>query len=160
VKLFPVGIDHGIECRAGGGAGADTHQVVFSFASPVTFASATVTPGSGQSAHVAGTSTNGNDVIVNLDNVSNAQTLTVTLLGVTAGGGPGDISASMSVLVGDTNADRFVNSADISQTKSQSGQNVDNSEGANNFREDLNVDGLINSADITLVKSKSGTALP
>jgi hypothetical protein len=59
------------------------------------------------------------------------------------------------VILGDTNADHAVNSADISQTKSQSGQPV----GASNFREDLNVDGSINSADISLVKSKSGTAL-
>jgi hypothetical protein len=62
----------------------------------------------------------------------------------------------MGVLAGDTNADRSVNSADITQTKSQSGQAVTGS----NFREDLNVDGSINSADITLVKSKSGTGLP
>jgi hypothetical protein len=46
--------------------------------------------------------------------------------------------------VGDTNADGFVNSADIGQTKSQSGNTVSSS----NFREDLNADGFINSADI------------
>ena len=62
----------------------------------------------------------------------------------------------MGVLVGDTNADRFVDSADIGQTKSQSGHAVANS----NFREDVNVDGFIDSADIGFVKSKSGTALP
>jgi len=62
----------------------------------------------------------------------------------------------MSVLDGDTNADRFVDSADIAQTKSQSGNAVKQS----NFREDVNVDGFLDSADIALVKSKSGTALP
>ena len=62
----------------------------------------------------------------------------------------------MGVLVGDTTGDRSVNSADISQTKSQSGQAVTTS----NFREDVTADGSINSADISLVKSKSGTALP
>jgi hypothetical protein len=49
-----------------------------------------------------------------------------------------------------------VDSADISQTKSQSGRAVTST----NFREDLNVDGAIDSADISLVKSKSGTGLP
>lgn len=49
-----------------------------------------------------------------------------------------------------------VNSADISQTKSQSGQAVSGS----NFHEDVPIDGSVNSADISLVKSKSGTALP
>jgi hypothetical protein len=62
----------------------------------------------------------------------------------------------MNVLQGDSNGDRFVNSADIGQTKSKSGQPVDSM----NFREDVNADGFLNSADIGLVKSKSGTALP
>ncbi len=62
----------------------------------------------------------------------------------------------MAVLVGDTNGDGFVNSADISQTKSQSGQTV----GGSNVREDVNTDGFLNSADISLVKSNYGTALP
>ena len=66
------------------------------------------------------------------------------------------VAGSMKVLVGDTTADSSVNSADISQTKSQSGHVVDSS----NFREDVTADGSINSADISLVKSKSGTALP
>jgi hypothetical protein len=62
----------------------------------------------------------------------------------------------MGVLLGDTTADASVNSADISQTKSRSGQVV----GSGNFRSDVTVDGSLNSADISLVKSKSGTALP
>jgi hypothetical protein len=60
------------------------------------------------------------------------------------------------VLVGDTTADGSVNSADISQTKSQSGHTV----GSSNFPEDVTADGSVNSADISVVKSKSGTALP
>ena len=53
-------------------------------------------------------------------------------------------------------SDQSVNSADISQTKSQSGYSMTSS----NLREDVTVDGNLNCADITLVKSKSGTALP
>jgi hypothetical protein len=49
-----------------------------------------------------------------------------------------------------------VNSSDIAQTQSQSGQAVTSS----NFREDVNANGLINSSDIALVQSKSGTGLP
>jgi hypothetical protein len=49
-----------------------------------------------------------------------------------------------------------VNSSDISQTQSQSGQVVTSS----NFREDVTVNGSINSSDISFVQSKSGTALP
>ena len=56
------------------------------------------------------------------------------------------------MLLGDTNADGLVNSADISQTKSQTGAAVT----SGNFREDVNTDEFINSADISLVKSKAG----
>ena len=65
-------------------------------------------------------------------------------------------SVDIGFLVGDTNADRSVNSADIGQTKAQSGNLVIGS----NFREDVNIDGNINSSDIGLVKSKSGTSVP
>jgi hypothetical protein len=68
----------------------------------------------------------------------------------------GSVAIPMGVLIADTNADGFVNSADIGQTKAQSGNAV----GLSNFREDANADGFINSADIGLVKSKSGTDLP
>ena len=62
----------------------------------------------------------------------------------------------MGVLFGDTTGEGSVNSADISQTKSRSGQTVTST----NFRSDVTVDGSLNSVDISLVKSKSGTALP
>jgi hypothetical protein len=62
----------------------------------------------------------------------------------------------MSVLTGDTTGNGRVNSSDISQTQSQSGQPVSLS----NFREDVTANGFINSSDIALVQSFSGTALP
>jgi hypothetical protein len=55
-----------------------------------------------------------------------------------------------------TTANRLVNSSDISQTQSQSGQAVTGS----NFREDVTINGQINSSDISFVQSKSGTGLP
>jgi hypothetical protein len=140
----------GIECRSGGATG--DFQVVVTFAVPITFTSASVS-GTGS---VATALSSGNQAFVNLTGVTNAQRITVTLSGVNDGTHTADVSVPMAVLLGDTNADGFVNSADISQTKSQSGNAVLGS----NFREDLNTDGFINSADISLVKSKSGTALP
>jgi hypothetical protein len=62
----------------------------------------------------------------------------------------------MGVLVGDTTANGAVNSSDISEVQSQSGQPV----AANNFRDDVTVNGTINSSDISLVQLQSGTALP
>jgi hypothetical protein len=139
----------GIECRTGGANG--DHQLVASFAAPVTFTAVTTSCGS-----VTGTSTAGNEVTVNLTGVPNAARCTVTFTGVTQGANTGDVGVPVNFLAGDTSADAFVNSADISQTKSESGHTVTNS----NFREDLNVDGFLNSADISLVKGQSGTALP
>ena len=151
---LPLNGAPGIECRTG--AASNNYTVRVTFAAPVFVASATVTPGAGGSGSVASGSINGSVVTVNLTNVSNAQTLSVNLLGVSDGTNMGNVSIPMSVLVGDTTADRFVDSADIGQTKSQSGHAVTLS----NFREDVNVDGFIDSADIAFVKSKSGAALP
>ncbi len=145
----------GIEDRTGGVSG--NHTVVITFATPVTVSNATVAPAAGGTAAVVGGPVvNGSQVTVNLTNVSNAQTLTINLIGVSGGANSGNVAIPMSVLAGDTNADRAVNSADISQTKSQSGTSASFS----NFREDVNIDGTINSGDISLVKSRSGTGLP
>src|SRR5207237_1278012 len=88
--------------------------------------------------------------------VTKAQIITVSLTNVLSSGGlKPTVSASMGVLIGDTNSDGFVDSSDIAQTKSQAGFSVTSS----NFREDINGDGFIDSADIAFVKSESGTAL-
>jgi len=152
---LPLNGAPGIECRTGGPSG--NHTVRVTFAAPVTVTNATVTPGSGGTGSVAGAiSISGNVVTVNLTNVSNAQTLTVNLLGVSDGTNMGDVSIPMSVLAGDTTANGRVNSSDISQTQSQSGQSV----GLSNFREDVTANGFINSSDIAFVQAQSGTALP
>ncbi|MBV9008341.1 MAG: TIGR02597 family protein [Verrucomicrobia bacterium] len=145
----------GIECRKPTSGG--THEVVFTFANNVTVTSATVTPGANGTASISGQpSVTANQVTVNLANVSNAQRLTLNLVGVTDGTNSGNVSVPMGVLLGDTTGDGTVNSADVSQTKARSGQAVNTT----NFRNDVNLDGNLNSADVSLVKSKSGTALP
>ena len=152
----------GIECRTGGPTG--DHEVVITFAAPVSVngtPKADVTAGSGDVG--SGGVSNGGEVIVNgssvtvpLTNVANAQTIVITLFGVSDGTNFGNVSVQMGVLAGDTTEDGSVNSADISETKSQSGQTVTET----SFRTDVTIDGFKNSADISLVKSKSGTALP
>jgi hypothetical protein len=62
----------------------------------------------------------------------------------------------MGVLAGDTNANRAVNAADVSQTKGQSGQPVT----AANFRNDVNANGSVNAGDINIVKANSGHSIP
>jgi hypothetical protein len=153
VDLMPPA--SGIEPRSGGTNG--DYQVVVTFAVPVTLTSANAIPGSGGTASVSGTpSVSGNTVTINLTNVSNAQRLTINLIGVNDGTNTTNISVPMAVLIGDTTGNGAVNSSDITQTQSQSGQVVTSS----NFREDVTVNGAINSSDISTVQSKSGTALP
>ena len=146
----------GVECRSGG-ANAD-HTIIFTFANPLTsIGGATVTRGNGSVSSSAVNSNDTHQYIVNLTGVTNAQDITVTLTAVTdaAGNSSPAIAGSVGVLLGDTTGSGSVNSSDISQTKSQSGQAVS----ASNFRQDVTVNGSINSSDISLVKSNSGTAL-
>jgi phosphatidylinositol-3-phosphatase len=140
----------GIECRSGGAT--NDYQMVITFGGPVTFTNAQVTQGTGTA---SSTTTNGNRVFVNLTGVTNAQTIQVTLLAVNDGTTTNDVSIPMSILTGDTTANGAVNSSDIAQTQSQSGQVVT----VDNFREDVTANGTINSSDIVLVQSKSGTGL-
>jgi hypothetical protein len=145
-----------IECRSGGSSG--NYTLVFRFATPLkSVDSVSVASGTG-TVQSSGIGSDTREYVVNLTGVTNAQRLSVSLSNVTdmSGNFSAAISGSLPVLVGDTTGDRFVDSADIAQTKSQSGQPVTRS----NIREDLNNDGFIDSADIALVKSKSGTALP
>jgi hypothetical protein len=149
---LPLTGNSGIECRSGGAS--NDYQVVLTFASSVTFTSAAVTAGVGT---VSGSSGSGTTTLtVDLTGVTNAQRITVTLLGVSDGTTTGDVSVPMGVLIGDTNANGSVSASDIGQTKAKSGQAVT----AANFRTDVNISGSISAADIGLVKSKSGTGLP
>jgi hypothetical protein len=163
LPLPPMSSPRAVECRSSGSLGVGNYTLVFSFVNNLTsVASASVTghdPAGGTGTVSSSSMGPGaNQYTVNLTNVSNAQYIQVTLNSVVdAAGNNGNVlSPQLGILIGDTNKDGFVNSADISQTKSQSGQLV----GGSNFREDLNADGFLNSADISLVKSKSGTALP
>ena len=92
-------------------------------------------------------------VTVNLTGVTNAQNITVALIGVNNGG---DLPVQMSVLVGDTTGDGTVNASDVRQPKMNSGQVVD----AANFRTDVNANGSINATDVALVKLHSGVSQP
>ena len=146
----------GIEPRAG------DYTVVFRFAatlSSVNGASAAST-GTGGSPTItsAGIGADPHEYIVNMSNVPNAQRTVVTLSGVTdsTGNTAATLAGTMGVLIGDTTSNGVVNSSDIAQTQSQSGQPLT----GNNFREDVTVSGEINSSDVALVQSKSGTGLP
>jgi hypothetical protein len=150
----------GIEDRSGPlPSGVGKYLVVVTFPVGLTGVSSVgVTPGQGGTASVSSFTVNlaAHQVMINLSNVSNAQLLTVDLFGVTVSGKTADVIVPMGMLLGDSTADKVVNSSDVSQTKSRSGQAVSSS----NFRSDVTVEGTLNSADVSQVKAKSGTAIP
>jgi arylsulfate sulfotransferase len=152
---LPLTGNFGVECRAGGPG--NTHQVVVTFAAPVTITAATVTPGSNGTAAISGAPlVNSNQVTVNLTNVSNGQKIVLNLLGVSDGTNTENVSIPMGILVGDTTANGSVNSTDVSEVKLQSGLATS----AANFRKDITASGTINSTDVGMVKSTVGSAIP
>jgi hypothetical protein len=100
----------------------------------------------------------GTTMTVPLSSVTDVQTITVTLTGVTDDSSqvlpPTPVSANM--LIGDVDGNKTVNRADVSLTRSQVGVPVTGS----NFREDVKINGAINSGDVRQVKAELGHSLP
>jgi Fibronectin type III domain len=144
----------GIECRTGPTSG--NHEVVVTFAAPVTVTSATVTLGPGGTGSVSSKSTSGNQAVVNLTNVSNAQTLSINLLGVSVGSSTGNVSVPMSVLLGDVDATGRVDGNDVSAVQSHTRQSANST----NFRYDVDVSGRIDGNDVSTTQAHTRTSLP
>ena len=147
---LPLSGNAGIECRSGSGPNADGHQVIVTFANPVTDSGVTVSSVDGLA--TATQSVIGGVVTVDLSNVKDGQTITITLTNVNDGVRFGNVTVPMSVLLGDTTGNGTVNASDVSQVKLQSGQTVSGS----NFRTDVIANGSINASDVSTVKSRSG----
>jgi hypothetical protein len=148
-----------IECRSGGAT--NDYTIIVTFLANVSVAGTpqgAVTSGigmigSGGMSNGGHVTVAGNLVRIPLTNVTNAQTIQVTLYGVN---GSTNFIIPMSILIGDTNGNGTVNAADVSQTKSRVGQQINET----NFRSDVNANGYIDAADIAIVKSNLGTGLP
>jgi hypothetical protein len=147
----------GIEDRRTSGAGGN-YTIVYTFAQPLNSVSgAVVTSGPGR-VHDSGIGADPHEYIVNLVNVTNAQTITVTLKFVQddAGHESDVVNARMSLLIGDVGANGNVGSGDVTSVKSQIGHPVT----MVNFRNDLNHDGFINNSDVQIAQNQKGSALP
>ena len=156
---LPLSGPSGIECRSGGAT--NDYTVVVNFLANVSVngspqaavTSGVGTIGSGGVSNGGTVITSGNVVTIPLTNVSNAQTINVTLNNVN---GSTNVTIPMRLLIGDVTGNGTVNATDVSQTKSCVGQAVS----AANFLCDVNASGAINATDVSLVKSSTGTALP
>jgi len=149
---LPLTPPYGIEPRSGGTNGQ--FVIVFHFANPV------VTCGTASSSH--GTATNdpasgGNDCLVDLTGVPNAQYTTVTLAGVIDNhGNQGNVPGTFGVLLGDVDATGRVDGNDVSATQSHTRQTTDNT----NFRYDVDVSGKIDGNDVSTTQGQTRTSLP
>jgi hypothetical protein len=141
----------GIECRTGGATGS--FMLVFTFKNNVSVQGASVTGGSGQ---VTNFSVVANQVMVNLNSVTNAQSLLVTLANVNDGLNQSNVEATMGVLLGDVNGNKVVSNGDVSLVQAQVAQTVTSS----NFREDVNANGTISNGDVSITQAQIGTTLP
>ncbi len=96
-----------------------------------------------------------NEITVNFT-ASNAQVVTINLLGVSAGNGTSTISVPLALLLGDVTQNRATNASDASQAKALSGNAIER----DSYLNDVTINGVINSSDISTIKSQSGTNLP
>lgn len=132
------------------------HLVVFQFDGAIaSVGTPVISDIDGISIGSATASINGTAVEVQLSGTPNidSRRVTVRLPGVNAN--RGIFSPSVVFLVGDVNASRTVDAADVSEIKLRSGQFVDLA----NFRHDLNASGVVNAADISGGKARIGAVL-
>jgi hypothetical protein len=151
---LPLVGDPGIECRSGDG----THQVVITFPVAVTVTDASVTPGPGGTASIvlAPGHLPPTEVVATLSNVSNAQTLTINLLGVSDGTASGDVHIPMGVLLGDADASKRTDAGDVTAVRNRTVSIPDQQ----TFRYDVNASGRIDAGDVTVTRNASVTVLP
>jgi hypothetical protein len=130
------------------------HTVVFTFDAVVTGGTATVSEGAATPGSV---SFSGNELIVPLTGVINAQYISVTVNNVsTAGGSGGTGSVRIGLLAGDVNQNRVVTVADLGLVNAQLAQAVT----ASNFLKDINFSGTLTVADKGLANARLTQALP
>lgn len=151
---LPLAGTAAVESRRGTGADSLSHQLVVTFAKPVTVGGVTTTSQDGAT-RVSQTIA-GNVVTIDLTNVADAQQVTVTLANVNDGTRAGDVKIPVAFLLGDANGDHAINSADALQTRSHAGETTNEA----NYRFDFNLDGVINSADAAIVRNRSGRSVP
>src|SRR5262249_34061583 len=141
----------GIECRSGGGNRA--HRVIVFFAEPVQITGASVTPGSGGTASIAGTPVvDHNQITVNLTNISDGQILMINLLGVSNGTAAADVHVPMGVLFGDVTANGKVTNTDVSAVQTNVDPTHQVTQGT--CRSDVTVNGFVTNTDVSTVQTQ------
>ena len=97
-------------------------------------------------------------MIVNIGNVTDVQTLTVSLSAVTdtLGGVLETVSLPIAILQADVNGTRAVNASDVNIVRAAT---VPGTIDATNFRTDVDLSGLVDAADVSVTRASSGNHL-
>ena len=129
--------------------------IVFTFDKPLNAATVTITEGV---ATAAAPTFSGNDVVVALTAVNDAQYVTVSLTNVasTDGGTGGVATARVGFLRGDVNGSRLIAVTDLVVVNNQLGKPLT----AANFVSDVNTSGIITVLDKVVVNNALGHFLP
>ena len=153
---LPTILNPGVECRSAGAN--NSYTLIYTFDRAVSDADgATLGQGTGNPPTVS-PGPGPKQLTVNLTGITNIQHLIVALNGIhdTQGGTLPSVSSRMDVLIGDANASRNVDSADVTLVQRQNNRAVS----ASNFPMDINASGNIDSADVTLVQRQNQKRLP
>jgi hypothetical protein len=154
--LSPIPEFLGIECRSGGAAGEYT--LIFNFANTLaSVGGASVASGTGN-VNSSAIGSDAHQYIVDLDGVSNAQIITVSLTNVSDSSGnfSNTVDATIGFLIGDITANKVVSNTDVASVKAQVAAPVTSS----NFRNDVTASGVISNTDVSDTKAQVGTQLP
>lgn len=141
-----------LESRSGPG-----HTILLTFNKNIIAGQATVSSGAGRLN--AATVFEANTMTVSLGDVTNAQTVTLSLNNLMASDGSILPSATVAfrVLAGDVDADGSVTNTDVSLVQAAT---TTGGVTSGNFRQDINASGSINTSDVNLTRSTLGATIP
>jgi hypothetical protein len=141
----------GVESRADG-----TLTLVFSFDREITAGAASVSSGSANITEPPVFA--GNEVIVNVSDVTDIQTIVIQLtdLAGDSGGILPSVHIAVGILQADVNGTRAVNASDVNLIRAATAAGTID---ATNFRMDIDLNGTVDSTDVNVARSKSGNQL-
>ncbi len=150
---LPLSGPPGIECRV---ANRRPFTLVFTFNHPVT-AAGDFSVSCGRTTGAIINPENSKQVLATyFGTTCNSHYIMLTLQGTTDDQGHSlTTSVTMGLLLGDVNADGFVDETDLDQAEEDLGEHTDSS----NFREDVNVNGEIDELDLSPIQLKIGSRL-
>jgi hypothetical protein len=155
----------GVEDRNGGdsdGGSSGDYKIVLTFNNPVTGGTASIAAGdhnpAGGGGNVSLVSFSGNNMVVNLAGVTNAQVLTLTASNVTDGTSTlNSVGINIGFLIGDVNSTRRADAGDVTAVRNHT-VSIPSDDATARF--DVTVSGRIDAGDVTATRNATVAVLP